>query len=67
MEEKEKEKKQFLPTNNEISDETDALPPALRYSNSDMLCTAISIFTYLFDLVILKRKKHCTQAKILFN
>ncbi len=32
-------------------DETDALPANLRYSNFDLFCTSISIFTYLFDLV----------------
>lgn len=33
-------------------DEIDALPPSLRYNNFDMLCTIISISTYLFDLVM---------------
>ena len=34
-----------------LDDEIDALPPKLRYSNFDFLCTIISILTYLFDLV----------------
>ena len=33
-------------------DEVDALPPNLRYSNFDFLCTILSVATYVFDLVM---------------
>lgn len=45
MKKKKEEEEVFL-------DQVDALPPTLRYSNFDLLCTSISIFTYLFDLVM---------------
>lgn len=35
-----------------LPDEIDALPSKLRYNNFDLLCTIISILTYLFDLVM---------------
>lgn len=35
-----------------LADEVDALPKELRYSNFDLLCTVISILTYLFDLAM---------------
>ena len=33
-------------------DETDALPSNLRYNNFDLICSLISILTYLFDLIM---------------
>ena len=38
-------------------DEVDALPSKLQYTNFDMLCTIVSMLTYLFDLVM-----DCTVA-----
>jgi len=35
-----------------LYDEVDSLPHDLRYSNFDLLCTVISILTYLFDLAM---------------
>lgn len=35
----------------DVTDEIDALPKDMRYSNFDLLCTTISILTYIFDLV----------------
>ena len=47
------ETRPFLTTSEQnTTDEVDALPANLRYSNFDLMYTLISVLTYLFDLVM---------------
>ena len=47
------ETRPFLTTSEQnTTDEVDALPANLRYSNFDLMYTLISVLTYIFDLVM---------------